>query len=258
MKNILNKLEFHYSYIIIAFGFIITGYFKILLIVTSIILIHELGHLTMMFVFKDEVESITIYPFGGIIKTNTLINESLIKSFLVSVFGFVFQFFYFFVIIILYKNGVIVSNTYEIFKIYNINILLFNILPIIPLDGSKILNIFFNKFISYKRSCYLSVYVSLISLIVILVNLEKFNYSYIILITLLLNNIYLYYKNISYYFYKFLLERYLYKLRYNKILLINNEDKMRKGYSHIIKKKKKLMKEETFLCNLFDNKDNLC
>ena len=39
------KIEFHYTYILIALGFILTGYFHNLIIFTSIIIIHELGHL---------------------------------------------------------------------------------------------------------------------------------------------------------------------------------------------------------------------
>ena len=150
------------------------------------------------------------------------------------------------------------ESTFDIYKMYNINMFIFNILPIIPLDGSKILNIFLNKFFCYKKSCYLSVYISLITLIIILLNLNRFNYSYIILITLLLKNIYLYYKNIGYYFNKFLLERYLYKLKYNKLLLVNNEDYFKKEYTHIIENKGKLIKESTFLSNLFDKNSKIC
>ena len=44
MKNILNKIEFHYTYIIMAFGLVITGHFVNLIIFTSLIIIHEMGH----------------------------------------------------------------------------------------------------------------------------------------------------------------------------------------------------------------------
>ena len=45
MKNILNKIEFHYTYIIMAFGLVITGHFVNLIIFTSLIIIHEMGHI---------------------------------------------------------------------------------------------------------------------------------------------------------------------------------------------------------------------
>ena len=45
MKNILNKIEFHYTYIIMAFGLVITGHFVNLIIFTSLIIIHEIGHI---------------------------------------------------------------------------------------------------------------------------------------------------------------------------------------------------------------------
>ena len=44
MKIILSKIEFHYTFIIIALGFVLAGYFSNLIVFTSIIIIHELGH----------------------------------------------------------------------------------------------------------------------------------------------------------------------------------------------------------------------
>ena len=47
MRNIFPKFEFHYTYLIMALGFVLVGYYKNLLIFTSIIVIHELGHCVM-------------------------------------------------------------------------------------------------------------------------------------------------------------------------------------------------------------------
>ena len=71
------KIEFHYTYILIALGFILTGYFPNLLVFTSIIIIHELGHYTIAKINKLNVEKITIYPYGGLVKMNNLINTSI-------------------------------------------------------------------------------------------------------------------------------------------------------------------------------------
>ena len=38
------KITFHYTFLLVAISFILTGYFSNLIIFTSIILIHELGH----------------------------------------------------------------------------------------------------------------------------------------------------------------------------------------------------------------------
>ena len=52
------KLEFHYTYILIALGFIITGHFHNLIVFTSIIIIHELGHYILAKTNKLNVEKI--------------------------------------------------------------------------------------------------------------------------------------------------------------------------------------------------------
>ena len=74
------KIEFHYTYLIIALGFILTGYFPNLIIFTSIIIIHELGHHTIAKINKLNVEKIIIYPYGGLVKMNNPINTSIKKE----------------------------------------------------------------------------------------------------------------------------------------------------------------------------------
>ena len=74
------KIEFHYTYILIAIGFILTGYFSNLIIFTSIILIHELGHYIIAKMNKLNPERIIIYPFGGITKMNNLVNTSVLSD----------------------------------------------------------------------------------------------------------------------------------------------------------------------------------
>ena len=54
------KIEFHYTYIIVALGFILTGYFSNLLVFTSIIIIHELGHFLVAKINKLNVEKIDV------------------------------------------------------------------------------------------------------------------------------------------------------------------------------------------------------
>ena len=92
------KIEFHYTYIIIAIGFILTGYFSNLIVFTSIIIIHELGHFTIAKLLKLNPTKIIIYPFGGITKMNNLINTAIPKELLVSVSGIVFQSIYYLII----------------------------------------------------------------------------------------------------------------------------------------------------------------
>ena len=141
------KIEFHYTYILIALGFILTGYFHNLIVFTSIIIIHELGHYIIAKSNKLTVEKIIIYPYGGLVKMNNLINTSINKELSVAVSGIIFQSIYYIIIIFLYNQGIIREYIFNLFNMYNKSILFFNILPIHPLDGSKILNLILSKII---------------------------------------------------------------------------------------------------------------
>ena len=105
MKNILTKVEFHYSFLIMALGLVLTGHFVNLLIFTSLILIHELGHVITSIIFNYKVDKIIIYPYGGLTKINTLVNTSIKKDLAVALSGILMQSIYFLIIYILYRNN---------------------------------------------------------------------------------------------------------------------------------------------------------
>ena len=92
------KIEFHYTYIIIAIGFVLTGYLHNLLVFTSIIIIHELGHYTIAKMNNLNIEKIIVYPYGGLVKMNNLINTSINKELLVAISGILFQTIYYLII----------------------------------------------------------------------------------------------------------------------------------------------------------------
>ena len=62
------------------------------------------------------------------------------------------------------------------------------------------------------------------------------------------------YRDIDYLFNKFLLERYLYKIMYNKIKITNKLDKMQRDRTHIFKVKNRYISEEIALNKRFSGK----
>ena len=249
------KVEFHYTYIIIAISFILTGYFSNLLIFTSIILIHELGHCLIAKINNLNPERIVIYPFGGITKLNIPINTKITKELKVAISGVLFQSIYYLVILFLYKNNLIRTYIFDIFKTYHYSILFFNLLPIHPLDGSKIINLIISKYLPYKLTLKLTIIISIITaIIVIKINYYKLNYTTILIVTIIVDNIINYFKNINYYFNKFLLERYLYKYRFSKNKNINKIDNMYKEKYHVIKENNHYLTEKEYLKRRFNAK----
>ena len=252
MKNILNKIEFHYTYIIIAISFILTGYFPNLIIFTSIIIIHELGHYIIAKKNNLNPQKIIIYPFGGITKLNHLINTSIFKELEVAISGIIFQSIYYVLILILYKNNLLREYIYNIYKNYHYSIFLFNILPIYPLDGSKILNLLLSKYIPYKLVNKLTIIISIITIFLLsVINYYKFNYTTILILTIIIDNIIKYKKEINYLFNKFLLERYLYKITLHKTKKINKIDNMYREKYHIIKENNTYLTEKQVLKRRF-------
>lgn len=249
------KIEFHYTYLIIALGFILTGYFTNLIVFTSIIIIHELGHYTIAKINKLNVEKITIYPYGGIVKMNNPINTSIKKELSIAISGILFQSIYYLIITILYNKGIIRDYIYNLFTMYNNNILIFNLLPIHPLDGSKILNLLLSTILPFNLSNKLNIIISIITLILLItINYYKFNYTTILIVGIIIDNLIKYHKQLKYIFNKFLLERYIYKITYNKTKKISKINQMYKEKYHILKENNTYITEKQALSKKFKEK----
>ena len=249
------KIEFHYTYILISLGFILTGYFPNLIIFTSIIIIHELGHYTIAKLNKLNVEKIIIYPYGGLVKMNNLVNTSINKELQVAISGIIFQSIYYTIILFLHNQGIIREYIFNLFNTYHISILLFNILPIHSLDGSKILNLLLSKLIPFNIANKLNIVISLITLtIVIYINYYNFNYTTFLIIGVIIDNLIKYHKELKYIFNKFLLERYIYKITYNKTKKINKINNMYKEKYHILKENNTYITEKQALSYKFRGK----
>lgn len=252
MKNILTKVEFHYSFLIMALGLVLTGHFVNLLIFTSLILIHELGHVITSIIFNYKVDKIIIYPYGGLTKINTLVNTSIKKDLAVALSGILMQSIYFLIIYILYRNNIIRAYIYQLFFLYHKSMLVFNLLPIIPLDGFKILNLILSWLFNFNLSNNVSVFISLITIAILLFsNLYEKNYSMVLVIGLLMKNIYVFYNSINYIYNRFLLERYLYDINYQDKKIITNVSKMYKNKSHLLIEDGKIIPEKKFLSEYF-------
>ena len=235
--------------------FILTGHYLNLIVFTSLILTHELGHYLTATILKFNVDKIIIYPYGGITKINDLINRDINEELLIATSGIIFQFMFFILIYILYKYNLIREYTFNLYTIYNNRMIFFNLLPIYPLDGSKIINLLFQKIFNYNLSNKLIIIISISTIILlILLNIYKFNYSNIMIYSILFGYIYDLFKKRKYLYNRFLLERYLYNIKYKKIKIINRYDKMYKNKSHIIYNDKKYIEESKYLKMIFSSK----
>ncbi len=218
MKNTLIKIDIStYLFILLAF---LAGYIKSILLIYLIVIIHEFGHFFFFKIFKINVIKMVIYPFGGITIVDKKIHERIYKTIICSLGGLIFQIFLFFIFLFLLKYNFINNYTFTLFKTYNLTLFLFNLLPIIPLDGSKIYFAILTKYISFRLSYYLMLILNMIFLILFVSYIMIFRVNDFILITFLVLEYIKEIKNFKYTINKFYLERILSPHFYNAI--INN------------------------------------
>lgn len=245
-------VEFHRTYFVMALGFVLTGHYLNLIIFTSLIIIHELGHYLVAILNNFNVEKIIIYPYGGLTKISDMLNRDICEELLIATSGIITQYLFFLFVLTLYKNSIIREYTYNLYNLYNNQMIFFNLLPIYPLDGGKILNLILYKYFSYNKANILTIIISItIIFIIVLSSIYTNSYSNIMIMILLFTYIYKFYINRKYLYRRFLLERYLYNIEYPKIKIINNINNMYKNKTHLINTNNTYIKEKKYLSTLF-------
>ena len=184
----------------------------------------------MSILFRWDIDKIVILPFGAMIKYNELINRRLLEEFLIAISGVIFQYIFFLIL----KDII----NYKYFSFINYFIIIFNLIPIYPLDGSKILNVIFNKITTFRNSILLTLIISYICILILSFILFKETTKL--------------YNEKEAIFNKFLLERNLYEFKFKHKKTINSVMKMKKDYKHLFKINNKYVTEKYYLKNKFD------
>lgn len=240
------KLKIHnttYVFLLLAF---LAGYFEYMFLFLLIIFVHESGHYFFGKLINFKYSEIIIYPFGGITKYNEDLNINTNKELFVLLGGITFQLIFYLLILILYNNMFITNHVFNIIKKINFLLISFNFMPIIPLDGGKLLNILLDKIFPYKVSNLIAIIISIIFILYfILFNKTLFA---LILTIFLIKCIIIEFYNIKYKYNKFLLERYLNEYNFKKIRITNNINLFKRDYAHIINNEF----EKNFLSKIFD------
>lgn len=246
IKKFLSKIKINNYTLILLFLSLITGLFKEISVIFTLIIVHEFGHYIMMEKYNFNVKEISIYPFGGVTKLEDIIDKPLKEELYITLMGPLFQELLFILILILYNKNILSEYNFELYKNYNFSILLFNLLPIIPLDGSKIINILLNKFFNFRISYISNIIVSIISLILFFI-IYRFDSSYYVIVIFLIFQIIYSIKNKNIVYNKFLLEKRLYKNEYLNYKKIKKLNKMFRNKKHLIKDKNMYISENKYL-----------
>ena len=136
------------------------------------ITLHELAHIIIAKFFKINLKNLRVSIFGASLEIEKKSNNKQIKKILMYLAGPIVNLAFAFIV---YKEGIFRSNKMEM--VYtNLSLFLFNLLPIIPLDGGNILKEILKIKLNNLRACKVAYIISKFSLILL-----TFTYSIAIL-----------------------------------------------------------------------------
>lgn len=180
------------------------------------VLLHELCHLMMAFYFKFNIKGLQIYPFGTCVIIDDFFYNNMYKELCVVLAGPLFH---------IIADLILYIIDADILREINLTILLFNILPIYPLDGCKIIILILSLIGDLKNAMYYSLKISLLTLSVL--SVFYINTNTIVMILFLFYNQIRYYQYINYYLYKSLI-----KIKKETKDIINSSYIYRRGYNN--------------------------
>lgn len=190
---------------------ILTAHFIELSLFLFIVIMHELGHAFAAAFFSWRIKRISLLPFGGVAEVDEHGNRPLKEEALVTLAGPLQHLWMIGLAFILYQLSLIPDHFYNTFVDFNIMVLLFNLLPIWPLDGGKLVYLWRSQQESFPIAHQKTVLISAVSLLLffmLLLFIQPFNLNLWIVIGFLSFSLFYEWKQRRYVFVRFLLERY--------------------------------------------------
>ncbi|MDR9857297.1 M50 family metallopeptidase [Paenibacillus sp. VCA1] len=208
-------LSLHPFFVILMLFSVVTGHFLELIVLFSIVFIHELGHLAAALLCGVRIRSIQMLPFGGVVEiedhgqltawreigiaaAGPLMNAMMIGGAL------------------LFREAGWGDGAFLSYVVYgNAMIAGFNLLPVLPLDGGKILHAAASLFFPYHQTLLWSSRISVAgSAVVVLLSVSpllqgeaKIHLNLLMIGIFLLYSNWMDYRHIPYRFTRFLMNR---------------------------------------------------
>ena len=131
---------------------ILLGSLSNLFLAFAALLLHECGHLLAAKWKNIKIEFIEITPYGGVISASELSCTSSLSGFLVAAAGPLFSFIGCFISLCLVRWNLASFLFAQQFFKSNLLLLLINILPVLPMDGGRMLRAILCRYIPFQRT----------------------------------------------------------------------------------------------------------
>lgn len=213
-------IRVHFLTYFLILLYILCGRFNYFIIIFIILFFHDLGHIITMHFFNVDIDLITILPFGSIISSSIDYNEKSYIKFIIAISGIFNQLILYLVFYLLVRYNFISFLSYNIFLRYNRYIILFNLLPIYPLDGIRVLSSLIENIVSFRFHLYIVNFISVCFIVVFIFSVNSFEVMNILFF--LIYKTYESIFNVGYIYNKFLLERFLNKYVFRRVRYVGS------------------------------------
>ncbi|MCO7175586.1 M50 family metallopeptidase [Sporolactobacillus kofuensis] len=161
-----SKISIHPLFWLMIAAGILTGHLWETVIAFTVVFIHELGHALVAQWFGWDVTEIELLPFGGVAKIDSHNEHPFHEECLVLIAGPLQNLWLPLLSFGLLNFSFWGEAQHQIFLAQNNALLLFNLLPIWPLDGGRLLHVFLDMVYPYKSAYKRVLYFSTAALFV--------------------------------------------------------------------------------------------
>ena len=222
---------------------------KILGYLCLILTIHECGHMLVATYFQYKIQCVTIYPFGLSASIAHIGHGDLIKEALILIAGPLAQLFVPILFYFLVLTHQLSAGFYEYLCWMNLGIAIFNLLPIYPLDGGRLLQTIIHAFVPYKVGNMITYGVSFLLILCCLCFIQST--SMLLLCISIVVDILYHVCNVK----EECLQFYFYRYRYPKSgkQKIHEKKDLYRGFFNVFKTKNGIIKENQWLERYFSS-----
>ncbi|WP_066063824.1 M50 family metallopeptidase [Neobacillus soli] len=190
---------------------IATGRFLEACLLLGIIFIHEMGHAAAASFFSWRIKKITLLPFGGVAEMDEHGNRPLKEETIVVLAGPLQHVWMVALAYLLLSMHVIPEDLFLLFLHYNLMIFIFNLFPVWPLDGGKLVFLLLSLKMPFPSAHRITLILSffglcLFSMVILIAAPAHINVW--VIIAFLYFTLYHEWKQKRFVFMRFLLERY--------------------------------------------------
>ena len=225
------------------------GHISLYLSSLFLVFIHEMAHYSMARYFHFEIDKIEILPFGAYLSLKDVYNHDIKEELCVVLAGPATHLFLYYIILFCFKG-----EYQQYLFTFNSFLFLFNLLPIYPMDGYRILSLLIQSVYDLKKSLYISLKISVFALSVL--SLFYFEIETMVIIIYLLQSQFYCYKSINEQL-RYVYSHISYTNDNSKRKIIHDCFEYRRGYNNFFIIENKLYNEKDVVFELLKTIKNI-